>query len=80
MIIECKSCHARFRLDESKIRGKGARVKCRRCGDGIIVLRDDDTGIVSQEPGGEGSLDLGSVLRESSGEGTDVPAPPPGTT
>jgi predicted Zn finger-like uncharacterized protein len=77
MIIECKSCHARFRLDESKIRGKGARVKCRKCGDGIIVLRDQDTGIVSQEPGGEGSLDLGSVLRESSGDAPDVTLPPP---
>ncbi len=73
MIIECKGCHARFRLDESKIRGKGARVKCRKCGEGIIVLRDEDTGIVSQEPAGEGSLDLGSILRESSGE---VPAAP----
>jgi len=40
MIIECRSCHARFRLDETKIRGKGARVKCRRCGDSIIVLKE----------------------------------------
>jgi len=27
MIIECHTCHTRFRLDESRIRGKGARGK-----------------------------------------------------
>jgi len=73
MIIECKNCHARFRLDESKIRGKGARVKCRRCGDMILVLRDDETGVISQEPGREGSLDLSSALREAPGEGRQAP-------
>ncbi len=68
MIIECKSCHARFRLDESKIRGRGARVKCRKCGDLIIVLRNEAPGMPSPGPGAEGSLDLGSVLQHSPGE------------
>jgi predicted Zn finger-like uncharacterized protein len=76
MIIECKTCHARFRLDESKIKGKGARVKCRKCGDAIIVLKDAGSGAVSREPGGEGSLDLGSALRESSGEVSPFPGTP----
>jgi len=40
MIIECHTCHTRFRLDESRIKGKGARVKCRKCGDSIVVLKD----------------------------------------
>ena len=40
MIIECQTCHARFRLDESRIKGRGARVKCRKCGDSIVVLKD----------------------------------------
>lgn len=79
MIIECRSCRARFRLDESKIRGKGARVKCRKCGDMILVLRDDESGAVSQEPGREGSLDLSSALRETSREdsGTTPEHPSP---
>jgi len=47
MIIECRTCHARFRLDETRIRGKGARVKCRRCGDHIIVLREGGPGAPS---------------------------------
>ncbi|MGE5247996.1 MAG: DUF3426 domain-containing protein [Verrucomicrobiota bacterium] len=79
MIIECKSCHARFRLDESKIRGRGARVKCRKCGDLIIVLRSEAPGMpsVSGEPVGEGSLDLGSVLRHSPGEEPAARREPP---
>jgi len=77
MIIECKTCHARFRLDESKIKGRGARVKCRKCGEPIVVLKDEDTGILSQKPGGEGSLDLGSALRETSGGGIPAPSAPP---
>ena len=40
MVIECKTCHARFRLDESKIKGKGVRVRCRKCGEQIMVLNE----------------------------------------
>lgn len=68
MIIECKTCHARFRLDESKIKGRGARVKCRKCGDQIVVLKNAEPGPADQPREGEGSLDLGSALREPSGE------------
>lgn len=64
MIIECKTCHARFRLDESKIKGRGARVKCRKCGDQIVVLKDAEPGPAGQPREGEGSLDLSSALRE----------------
>lgn len=64
MIIECKTCHARFRLDESKIKGRGARVKCRKCGEQIVVLKDAEPGPADQPREGEGSLDLGSALRE----------------
>jgi predicted Zn finger-like uncharacterized protein len=73
MIIECKSCHARFRLDESKIKGRGARVKCRKCGGSIVVLRDNGAAC-SPHDTGEGSLDLGSALRAPAPAGA---APPP---
>jgi predicted Zn finger-like uncharacterized protein len=72
MIIECQACHARFRLDEARIKGRGARVKCRKCGDSIVVLKDIAPS--PPAPGGEGSFDLGSAVRESTGE---TPAPPP---
>ncbi|HEX9191143.1 MAG TPA: DUF3426 domain-containing protein [Candidatus Deferrimicrobiaceae bacterium] len=78
MIIECQSCHARFRLDATKIRGKGARVKCRRCGDSIIVLLEG-----RQEPppaAGSGKyLDLGSAVRDSLTDPPSVPARGPAT-
>ncbi|RMG61088.1 MAG: DUF3426 domain-containing protein [Deltaproteobacteria bacterium] len=39
MIIKCDSCNAKFKLNEDKIKGKGARVRCRKCGDYIIVMK-----------------------------------------
>lgn len=75
MIIECQTCHARFRLDESKIKGRGARVKCRKCGEGIIVLKDGGTGSVSPGPVREGGLDLSSALRDSAAEMLTPAAP-----
>ncbi|HSQ15646.1 MAG TPA: zinc-ribbon domain-containing protein, partial [Candidatus Binatia bacterium] len=67
MIIECQTCHARFRLDDSRIKGRGARVKCRKCGDSIVVLKDGAPPPPTA-PGGEGFFDLGSAVRDSVGE------------
>ncbi len=77
MIIECQTCHARFRLDESRIKGRGARVKCRKCGDSIVVLKDGAPA-PSTAPGGDGFFDLGSAVRDSAGE-LPAPLPRPGT-
>jgi len=73
MIIECQTCHARFRLDESRIRGRGARVKCRKCGDSIVVLKDSAP--PPPPPGGDGFFDLGSAVRDSAGESPRTPPP-----
>jgi len=75
MIIECQTCHARFRLDESRIKGRGARVKCRKCGDSIVVLKDRGPAPAPPAPGGDGFFDLGSAVRESAGEGPGSPPP-----
>ena len=72
MIIECQTCHARFRLDESRIKGRGARVKCRKCGDSIVVLKDSAP--APPAPRGDGFFDIGSPVRDSIGE---APASPP---
>ena len=74
MIIECQTCHARFRLDESRIKGRGARVKCRKCGDSIVALKKDGA---SSPPaaGGDGFFDLGSAVRDSAGESRGAPPP-----
>ncbi|MGE5283775.1 MAG: DUF3426 domain-containing protein [Actinomycetota bacterium] len=73
MIIECKTCHARFRLDESRIKGRGARVRCRKCGDGIVVMKG---GPATPPAAGEaGFFDLGSAVRDSLGESPSSPSP-----
>jgi predicted Zn finger-like uncharacterized protein len=73
MIIECQTCHARFRLDESRIKGRGARVKCRKCGDSIVVLKDSAP--APPAPGGDSFFDLGSAVRDSAGESPGSPPP-----
>jgi predicted Zn finger-like uncharacterized protein len=78
MIIECQTCHARFRLDESRIKGRGARVKCRKCGDSIVVLKDGASAPAPPAPGGDDFFDLGSAVRDSAGESSGSP-PPVGT-
>jgi len=75
MIIECQTCHARFRLDESRIKGRGARVKCRKCGESIVVLKDSAPAPAHPAPGGDGFFDLGSAVRDSDGERPGFPPP-----
>ena len=75
MIIECQTCHTRFRLDESRIKGRGARVKCRKCGDNIVVLKDGAPAPAPPAPGGDGFFDLGSAVRDSAGESPGSPPP-----
>jgi predicted Zn finger-like uncharacterized protein len=76
MIIECQTCHARFRLDESRIQGRGARVKCRKCGDSITVLKDGASAPVPPTASDEGFFDLGSAVRDSIVDRPPPPAPP----
>jgi predicted Zn finger-like uncharacterized protein len=50
MIVECPSCHARFRLDESLFQGsKGIRIRCRKCGEGIAVLNPESAASLPEE-------------------------------
>ena len=68
MIIECPACRTRFRLDEAKIKGRGARVRCRRCGEPIVVLKPEEPKTEAAKEAGGSLLDLRSVVRESMGE------------
>ena len=64
MIIECQACRARFRLDESKIKGKGARIRCRKCGESIIVMKGDIPPPKMSPPVEKHLFDLRAVLQE----------------
>lgn len=77
MIIQCQACRTRFRLDESRIKGKGARIRCRRCGESIIVMKSEITPPVPPprpakpaSPPEKEFFDLRAELREP-----DAPAP-----
>jgi predicted Zn finger-like uncharacterized protein len=64
MIIECSTCQARFRLDESKIKGRGVRVRCRKCGDGIVVMKTAGPSAPPSPGAGENTLDLRTLLQQ----------------
>ncbi len=64
MIIECQACRARFKLDESRIKGKGARIRCRKCGEAIIVMKSDIAPPGMSPPPGKEMFDLRTVLHE----------------
>jgi two-component system sensor histidine kinase/response regulator len=41
MIVECKSCGQKYRIDESKIKGRTARVICKSCGGVTAINRSE---------------------------------------
>jgi predicted Zn finger-like uncharacterized protein len=41
MVIECKHCESKFRLNESKLGPKGAKLKCSKCGQSFVVTRQE---------------------------------------
>lgn len=42
MIATCPSCSARYKVDDSKIKGRGAKINCPRCSHRFVVYKDDD--------------------------------------
>ncbi|MFT4621478.1 MAG: putative Zn finger-like uncharacterized protein [Myxococcota bacterium] len=39
MIVTCPACNARYKINESKIKGRGAKITCPRCAHRFIVYR-----------------------------------------
>jgi predicted Zn finger-like uncharacterized protein len=64
MIIECDSCSTRFRLDESRITGRGVKVRCTKC-QSVFIVHAPDAPEVSQETTGETA---GETSQETSSE------------
>jgi len=40
MIVSCPACSARYKIDPSKIKGRGAKITCPRCGHKFVVYKD----------------------------------------
>lgn len=80
MIVECASCRTRYRVDESRIPGRGARMRCRRCGKAIIVMKEGGAKPAPPAPR-QNLFDLRTVLRRSEQHPAGLPeAPLPGET
>ena len=52
MIVACEHCGARYKLDESRIAGRGAKVTCPKCRHVFVVFKDalPDAGAADAEP------------------------------
>lgn len=46
MVIECSSCHARFKLADDKIKESGTRVRCTKCSEVFTVFPEPSTPII----------------------------------
>jgi predicted Zn finger-like uncharacterized protein len=64
MIIQCQACLARFKLDPSRIKGKGARIRCRKCSEAIIVMKSDFPPPEASPPVDKDRFDLRAVFHE----------------
>ena len=41
MIVTCPSCSARYKINDEKIKGKGAKITCLKCAHKFVVLKSD---------------------------------------
>ena len=42
MIVSCPSCEARYKVNEAKIKGRGAKITCPKCSHRFVVYREGD--------------------------------------
>src|SRR6185503_7621974 len=54
MIVSCEHCGARYKLDDSKITGRGAKITCPRCRHLFVVYRNANDG-AAPDNGGAGT-------------------------
>jgi len=75
MIVSCPDCSARYKINEGKIKGRGAKITCPRCTHPFVVYRP---GMEPGPPIPEGVADLdfatlGVTWRSRTGMGTRGP-------
>ena len=63
MIIQCEQCNTKFRLDDSKIKDTGVKVRCAKCKHVFTVTREQN------EPESAPASDFGSLLEQSAAGG-----------
>lgn len=50
MIVSCESCKSRYKLDDSKITGRGAKITCPKCKHVFVVLAPPSSIVDSPKP------------------------------
>jgi predicted Zn finger-like uncharacterized protein len=63
MKVTCQSCQAKYTIADEKVRGKVAKIRCKKCGTTIIVNGTDSAGgVVTEHSQQSGSDEQWSVL------------------
>lgn len=50
MIVTCPACSSRYKLDESKVTGRGAKITCPKCKHAFVVYPGGTTGALPDTP------------------------------
>jgi predicted Zn finger-like uncharacterized protein len=61
MIVTCPACHARYKINEGKIKGRGARITCPRCAHRFVVYRESAQPPRNTTPSNVPTLDFSTL-------------------
>ena len=50
MIVTCPECASRYKIDESKIKGRGAKITCPNCAHKFVVYREGESAETADAP------------------------------
>jgi predicted Zn finger-like uncharacterized protein len=56
MKVTCQSCQAKYTIADEKVRGKVAKIRCKKCGTTIIVDGNDPAATAAAEPPASGPV------------------------
>ena len=73
MIVNCEECGTRYRLDESKIKGSSAKVKCKSCSHVMLITKPDQESPADQLEGVSGAAGRGEESAGSTAFGSQRP-------
>jgi predicted Zn finger-like uncharacterized protein len=80
MRFSCDSCLARYTIADEKVQEKALRVRCKRCGNSILLHKqepEDDELIVPRDNDATHVLATAEVRRSISRQTKPEPPPPP---
>ena len=67
MKVTCQSCQAKYTIADEKVRGKVAKIRCKKCGTTIIVNGSDDTNAQASDAAQSGAV-VADYTTQSSGD------------